>query len=214
MNRALAFAFLIGVSVFAIGEISQAAEGPKVVAEGKWSKPVVDKDGYAVRGRLVLCEKVVPDDRRHVSVYIELQDVCDFVSSSGMQLYCDLGRNDFRPEYKGGLRCELRDQDQKIIEPRGYPFGGAVPLSEWVRLPTDATIRLRSTPFGISGAKAMAISPELGQMWEIADGDSSEYFLSGTFTIDPAAELVPTGEGHVWRGTIELPAMKIVNDRK
>ena len=212
MTRTLVF--LIGVCVFASGEIAQAAEGPGVVAEGEWSKPVVDKDGYSVRGRLVLGENVVVDDRRRIAVYLEIQDACDFISSSGMQLFCDLGRHDFRPEYKGGLRCEMRDKDQKVIEPRGYPFGGAVPLSEWVWLPTDATIRLRSTPFGISGANAMAISPGLNQMWEIADGDAGEYFLSGTFTIDPAADRVPTGEGHVWRGTIELPAMKIVNPRK
>ncbi len=204
-------ALMLGLYVFAMGEIGNAAEDSKVVAEGEWSKSVVDKDGYAVRGRLVLCEKAGADDRRKFAVYVEIQDASDFISSSGMQLYCDMGRNDFRPEYKGGLRCEMLDKDQKIIESRGFPFGGAVPLSEWVRLPVDATIRLRSTPFGISGAKVMAISPGLNQMWEIADGDASEYFLSGTFTIDPAADRVPIGEGHVWRGTIELPAMKIVN---
>jgi hypothetical protein len=192
---------------------SGAVEQPKLIAEGDWSKPVADNRGYAVRGRLVLCEKIVSADRREAAVYVELQDACDFIGG-GMQIFCDLGKTDFRPEYKGGLLCEMRDKDKRIVSPQGYPFGGAVPLSEWVKIPTDATIRLRATPFGIHRAKALAISPELNKLWVIADGDANEYFLSGTFTVDPAADRTPPGKEHVWRGTIVLPAVRIVNQRK
>ena len=34
--------------------------------------------------------------------------------------------------------------------------------------------------------------------------------LSGTFTIDPPASGEPTGQDHVWRGTLQLPAVRIV----
>jgi hypothetical protein len=190
--------------------LGHAAEGPKVIAEGEWSKPVADARGYAVRGRLVLCEKRVGEDRREVVVYVELQDACEFVGN-GMQLFCEMSKTDFRPEYKGGLQCEMRDKDKKLVKPTGYPFGGQVPKSEWVRLPGDATIRLRASPFGVHRAKAMAITPELNKLWVIKDDDLKEYYLSGTFTVAPADDLTPKGDEHVWRGAIVLPAIWINN---
>ena len=206
-------AVLVVIIYWAVCGNAQAAQCPKVIAEGDWSKPVTDTRGYAVRGRLVLCEKHVGEDRREVAVYVELQDACDFIGS-GMQLFCDLGKTDYRPEYKGGLQCEMRDKDNQLISSKGYPFGGGVPLSEWVKIPTDATIRLRASPFGIHRAKAMAISPELNKLWVIGDDDPNEYFLLGTFTVDPAADRIPLGAEHVWRGTIAFPAVRIVNQRK
>jgi hypothetical protein len=200
---------LAGVVLGALGASGRAADAPKVIAAGDWSKPVADRDGDAVRGRLVLCEKVRGDDRREVAVYVELQDARESIGGP-LRLFCDLGRTDFRPEYKGGLRCELRGKDKRPVKPTPYAFSGAVPKSEWVTLPTDATIRLRSSPFGIHRPKAMAISPDLSTLWVIGDDDANEYFLSGTFTAGRDAP----GEDHVWRGTIELPAVRIVNKRK
>ena len=46
-------------------------------------------------------------------------------------------------------------------------------------------------------------------LWVIADDDPNEYFLSGTFTINPPADAAATNNEHVWRGTIELPAVKL-----
>ncbi len=206
---------LVGISMWAICGFGQASSvNSQIVVEGTWSKPVVGKDGYAIRGRLVICEKQISDVRREVAVYVELQDASDFISSGGMQLFCDFGKTDFRPEYTGGLRCEMRDKNQQLVTPTGYPFGGAVPLSEWVRLPTDATIRLRATPFGLHRPGAMTISSEINTLWVIADGDAGEYFLSGTFTVDPAADRTPPGTEHVWRGVIDLPTVKFTNTRK
>jgi hypothetical protein len=205
---------LVGLILWSVGAAAVAADPPKVIATGDWSKPVADTRGYAVRGRLVLCEKVVSADRREVAVCIELQDAKESVGGESMRLVCDLGRSDFRPEYKPGLRCELRDKDKRPVKTSPFAFSGAVPKSEWVTLPSEATIRLRASPFGIHRAKAMAIAPDLGCLWVIGDDDTNEYFLSGRFTVDPAADRVPTGEGHVWRGTIELPAVRIVNRRK
>jgi hypothetical protein len=126
-----------------------------------------------------------------------------------MRLFCDMGKHDFRPEYKGGLDCELRDKNQQPVKTTPFPFGGAVPKSEWVTLPTDATIRLRASPFGISRVKAKAICPHLGKLWVIADDDPNEYYLSGTFAVDPPTDPAPAGNEHVWRGTIALSAVRI-----
>ena len=203
---------LAGIIIWALGGSGQAADPPKVIAEGDWSKPVADTRAFAVRGRLVLCEKPRSDNRREVAVYVELQDGRESIGNS-MRIFCDMGKTDFRPEYKGGLQCELQDKDKKPVKSTSYPFGGAVPASEWVTLPTDATIRLRASPFGIHQAKAMAITPHLGKLWVIGDDDPNEYFLSGTFTVDPDAGRKTIEEPHVWRGTIVLPAVRIMNHR-
>ena len=203
---------VVAVGLLITDAFSQAAEGNKVIAEGEWSKPVDDNRGYAVRGRLVLCEKSAGDDLREVAVYVELQDASKAIGH-GMQLFCEMGKSDFRPEYKGGLQCEMHDKDKRLVNPAGFPFGGAVPISEWIRLPSDATIRLRASPFGIRRAKAMAISPELNKLWVIEDHDTNEYFLSGTFTVAPADDRLEKDGAHIWRGTIVLPAMQIKNKR-
>jgi hypothetical protein len=202
-----------GAVLLTLSGLVQAAEEQNPIAAGAWSKPVSDSRGYALRGRLMLCEKRVSEEHREVAVYVELQDANEFIGD-GMRLFCDFGKTDFRPVYKGGLQCELHDKDNRPVPSTGYPFGGAVPKSEWVTLPSDATIRLRASPFGIHRAKAMAISPQLNQLWVIDDKDSAEYFLSGTFTVDPDAGRKTVEDPHIWRGTIVLPAVRIVNQRK
>lgn len=200
--------------VFALaGGVTYAADPPKVIAEGDWSKAGADKQGRAVRGRLVLAERPRGDDRREVAVYVELQEASDSVGNT-LQVFCDLGRTDFRPEYKGGLRCELTDKDGKAVKASGFAFSGAVPKSEWASLPPDGSVRLRTTPFGIHREKATAVCPDLSTLWEIADGDAGEYKLSGTFTADPSTDAKPPADGHVWRGTLELPALTITGRKK
>jgi hypothetical protein len=41
------------------------------------------------------------------------------------------------------------------------------------------------------------------------EDDPNEYFLSGTFTINPPANAIEQDGGRVWRGTINLPATRI-----
>jgi hypothetical protein len=190
--------------------IGRAADPVKMIAEGEWSKPVADNRGYSLRGRLVLGEKPIRGEFREVVVYVELQDASEFVGNS-LRIFCEMGKTDFRPEYKGGLQCEMHDKDQRQKPSTGFPFGGAVPRSEWVTLPVDGTLRVRATPFGIRHEKALAVSPCLNSLWVIADGDPNEYFLSGSFTVDPPDDHKPSHDEHVWRGTILLPAMRIVN---
>jgi hypothetical protein len=190
---------------------AKAAKWPRILAAGEWSAPVADTRGYALRGRLVLGEKRPQDDLREVVVYVDLQDVSDFVGH-GMQLYCDLGRIGSRPGRPSGLHCELRDKEQRLIEPKSYPFGGAVPKSEWIGLPCEATIRLRTSPFGVRRAKTLAITPVLNELWEINDDDSNEYLLSGSFTMAPADDRLEKDGQQIWRGTLTLPAVRIRND--
>ena len=118
----------VGIILWAVAGIGKSADPPKVIAEGDWSKPVADTRGFEVRGRLVLCEKTWSDDRREVAVYVELQDARESIGGS-MRIFCDFGKSDFRPEYKGGLQCQLQDKDKNPVKATSYPFGGAVPVS-------------------------------------------------------------------------------------
>ncbi len=131
-----------------------------------------------------------------------------------MRLYCDMGKNDFRPDYRSGLQCELKDKDGRPVKSTPVRFGGRVPVSQWVTLPADATIRPRVTPFGLHRSKAMAISPHLGSLWVIGDDDPNEYSLSGTFAIDSPDNKIPPGDEHAWKGTLELPSVRIMNQHR
>jgi hypothetical protein len=208
---------LVGVCLTSLCNLGQAADPPKIIAAGEWSKPVADNRGCAVRGRLVVGEKPADEDQvrargRTIVVYVELQDASDFVGNS-LRIFCEMGKHDFRPEYKPGLQCEMRDTEQRLVPTTGFPFGGAVPKSEWVTLPADGTIRVRATPFGIRRPGGWAISPHLNSLWVIGDDDPKEYFLSGTFTVAPADDQIPAGEEHVWRGSIVLPPARIQNKK-
>ncbi len=202
----------VALCLLVAGTYIHAAEPPKVIAEGEWSKPVDDNNGYALRGRLVLCEKPAGGDLREVAVYVELQDASEAIGM-GLQIFCEMGKTDFRPEYKGGLQCEMHDKDKRVVPHTDYAFGGATPKSEWVKLPSDATIRVRATPFGVARAKEMGITPDLGKLWVIKDGDPNEYFLSGAFTVAPADKGLEKDGGHIWRGEIVLPPVRIKNKR-
>jgi len=126
-----------------------------------------------------------------------------------MRIFCDFGKSDYRPEYQGGLKCELRDEEGQVVAAQAFPFGGAVPKSEWITLPADATIRLRSSPFGIHRPGALAIAPDVGTQWIIPDGDRTVYKLSGKFTAERAHENQNEGEERDWQGTLELPAVRL-----
>jgi hypothetical protein len=192
----------VGLVSYALTNMAGAADAPKVIAEGDWSKPVA-ADGYALRGRLVLCEKGA-----QTAVYVELQDASEAVIP-GMRLYCAMGQPDTRPEHKSGLECELRDKDQKPVARKPSGWGGRVSKPVWVTLPADAAIRLRATPFGVGQDKARAIRPSPLQLWAINDDDPNDYFLSGTFTINPPTDAIEQDGMRVWRGTINLPATRI-----
>jgi hypothetical protein len=188
---------------------SRASEPPQEIAIGEWSKPVADTRGYALRGRLVLAERRYNDDRREVAVYVELQDASE-ARGGGMRIFCDLGKTDLGGATKTGLTCELRDKNDQTVPSTAFTFSGGIPQSEWLYLPSDGSVRLRASPFGIHRPGAMAISPHSGQLWVIANDDPGEYSLSGTFIVDPDEGRDTIQDPQVWRGTIELPALRVV----
>jgi hypothetical protein len=202
---------VLGLGLSALSGIGRTAEAPQLVAAGAWSKPVVDNEGFALRGRLVLYDKRYDATRRDTIVYIELQEASESAARP-LQLYGDMGRNDFRREYLPGLHCELRDKAEKALDPVGFPFGGAVPRSQWVILPADSTLRLRASPWGIWRPNARAICSDIGTLWIIPDDDRKPYYLSGTFTAEVPKDLMPPTDDHVWHGTLLLPPAKIIND--
>ena len=64
----------------------------------------------------------------------------------------------------------------------------------------------------------MAICPGLDKMWVIADDDRGEYLLSGKFTIAPPAappaDQTAKSGAHVWKGTIDLPPVRLKNPKR
>lgn len=176
---------------------------------GNWSESVADSRGYTLRGRLVLVDKVGHNGHRESVLFVELQDTCQFIGN-GIQVFCDMGKSDFRPEYPGGLNCELVDKNRQLLKPVSFAFGGAVPRSEWVKLPVDASIRVRATPFGLRRDNAKVICPHLGAMWVIENSDKGEYMLKGTFVVQPRVEKSIDESLHAWTGKLVLPSLRIV----
>ena len=211
--------FIAATVVMLFGGLLRAGLPETPLAEGAWSTAVADADGDALRGRLVVYERPLVvggrdgfprQVRREVLVYLELQDAREFVGRP-VRVFCDLGRTD--PRHKGGLHCAMVDKDRKPVPTVPFVFAGGLPASQWVALPTDATIRVRTTPFGIHREDALAIAPTADALWVIGAGDANEYFLSGTFTADEDAAAgagdKPADAGHAWRGTLELPAVRV-----
>lgn len=176
---------------------------------GSWSESVADSQGYSLRGRLVLVDKVGHNGHRESVLFVELQDTCPFIGN-GIRVFCDMGKTDFRPEYQGGLDCLLLDKNNQPAKSASFAFGGAVPRSEWVKLPVDASIRVRATPFGLRRDNAMLISPHLGAMWVIENGDKNEYLLKGTFKVQSRDDKNIEDSHHAWTGKLMLPPIRIV----
>jgi hypothetical protein len=190
---------------------AHTAPVPRVLAEGAWSKAVADSRGYALRGRLVVTETQKAPDSREAAVFVELQDASDFVGST-MRVYSDFRIPPPGPAGGAGLKCELLDRNKKPVASEPVPFGGGVPAPQWVNLPSQATIRLRASPFGIHRPGAMVLCPQLGSYWTLRDDDPHEYFLSATLTVEGPAPPEGAAE-HVWRGTIVLPSLRVRNGR-
>jgi hypothetical protein len=192
--------------------LAAAADAPKVIGTGDWSK-VVDNSGCAIRARLVVGECPRGDKRRETSIYLEIQDATDS-KGRDVQIYCDLSALNFRPGEKGGVTCELRDKDGESIKSLPSARSGGIPGSRWVTLPSDATIRLRISPYGIARESGIGLVTTANN-WIIAEDDASEYFLSGVFTADPAENAAaPEQKTSIWSGTIKLPPVRIANPSK
>lgn len=201
-----------GIAIIERGNIQtvngKAIQMPSAELAGDWSESVTDSRGYSLRGRLLLVDKVGHNGHRESVLFVELQDTCQFIGH-GIKVFCDMGKTDLRPEYHGGLNCELLDRNNQPVKTASFSFGGAVPRSEWVKLPVDASIRIRATPFGLRRDNARVICPHLGAMWVIENTDKHEYVLKGTFEVQPQEGKGIDESLHAWTGKLVLPPIRI-----
>jgi len=185
-----------------------AATETNFVSVGEWSNPVSDSYGYRLRGRLLLCQVPWrgPASTPDIGVYLELEEISDF-SVAPVQVLCDLSP----AKHSDGLLCELRYTDGRPVAEGGI-YSGGVPGSCWITLPAYSSIRLK-----VSGGTAKATQDWIQitlsrQSWAFPSKNTNDCFLSGTFTVNPPAELVTPytpSNYHVWKGTLTLPAVRI-----
>jgi hypothetical protein len=196
-----------------------AADDPSVAALGEWSKPVAIEDGFAIRGRLLICD--TPDHASSVSktdtaVYLELQEFSAGVSS--VRVHCELSGRNGRNNAPG-LRFELRDAKGKLVPHSPGGFGGGMPESCWLTLEPYGSARLRASVYGGGRLSdgGLAIYLASGGWWDVHPNPTNEYFLSATFTAKGVTNKmgwVEITNRNVWHGTLALPPVKIPVQKK
>ncbi len=193
-----------------------AVDDTYILAAGNWSKPASDLLGYALRGRLLLCES--PKDKG-TAVYLELQE-CSEMWGGCLDVYCNLEPSvalGGHPDAQGRKRVEkaaaiweLRDASGKLVPQSPGGFGGGAPGASWVSMPSDSTVRLRASVYGGGRLEDGSLSIFfLSNHWVIPPRSTNDYYLSCIFTVDPPKNQVALPEHHVWQGTLVLPKMKI-----
>ena len=193
--------------VFAAHQFWCGAAETNFVSVGEWSKPVSDYYGYTLRGRLLLQQvrrglSSTPD----VGVYMELEEVSDS-DVPPVEVFCDLDSTN----HADGLRCELRYEDGRPVPPGGG-FSGRGPGSSWITMPAYSSVRLR---VGLYISARWSYGPRIyltRESWYIPASTTNDCFLSGTFTVNPPADLVTAytpSIHHVWKGTLTLPPLRI-----
>jgi hypothetical protein len=155
-----------------------AVEDTNILAAGDWSKPVDGSHGDTLRGRLLLGES---PKNNSPAIYLELQD-CGQGWANDMDVYCNMNPG-------GGCHLNFSDASGQPVRMKGGGFGGGMPGKSWITLPADATVRLRISAYATFSYASM-----------------NDYFISGTFTIDPPADHL--GD-NVFQGTLNLPPLKI-----
>jgi hypothetical protein len=170
-------------------------DGGWFVAVGEWSALV-----EGLRGRLVIAQKYPHGDVN----YIETRVYVEFENSSAADSPTDTIDLYFDPT---GLTCELVDAAGQAV-PQGPGFlDRGRPGGYWVTLPFDATMRLRVNPSGQGDTRNVGLLiPLWNASWLVPARGAGEYFLSGTFVVNPPMALA---RGNVWRGTLVFPKLKV-----
>ncbi len=115
----------------------------------------------------------------------------------------------------GGCDWELRDSTNKTIPNSPGGASGGEPAAEWVLLPCDSTVRLRASAYNGGRLKASVFTIDLPyhHFWQIPAHGTNQYFLSGTFIVNPPPNHVPRSNHVVWSGKLTLPKVRIPLDR-
>ncbi len=184
---------------------ADAALESKLLAVGPWSEPVgyreIGRHGCSVRGRLLICEgysSAYTGKMPETQVYLELQNVSSGVGDP-IELYCDV---------RNGLRCQLLDAKGRPA-PAPPTFNGGFPGACWTTLPYDATVRLRASWYGHGTQAGGGLRIPVFHELEVPAGATNDYFLSGTFTVDPPTNHVLSPSQEIWVGTLVLPSFKM-----
>jgi hypothetical protein len=198
-------AFLL---IFAACHFCHGAAETNCISVGGWSKPVSDFYGYALRGRLLLRQVPWrgPSNTPDVGVYLELEEVSDFMAVP-MEVFCDL----LSTNRADGLHCELHYSDGQPVA-GGMVFSGGGPGSCWITMPSFSTMRLRVSMDNTAKSKRGIPIYLTRESWIIPPGTTNDCFLSGAFRVNPPADLVTPytpSNHHVWKGTLALPPLRI-----
>lgn len=204
----------LAACLWAGGRAARAAEVVELAA-GEWSAPVADARGYALRGRLLVCEAHPRSDLVDIAVYVELQEVSNFIGGE-LAVYCEMGKTDFSGDYPYGLSCEMLDAAGESVPQQTAAFGGAVPRSRWVVLGADDAVRLRVNPFGIRRREGEPGLPLMvdGSFWFLRADDPQTYALRGAFGAGLPGDPAPPADAHVWQGRLELPPVALPPERR
>jgi hypothetical protein len=185
-----------GVASAEVGQAMLArGDGGWFVAVGEWSARV-----EGLRGRLVIAQKYPHGDVNYVEtrVYVEFENSTEGDGpTETIDLYFD----------PAGLTCQLVDAAGQAV-PQGPGFlDRGRPGGYWVTLPFDATMRLRVNPSGQGDTRNVGLLiPLWNASWLVPAHGAEEYFLSGTFVVNPPMALA---RGNVWRGTLVFPKLKV-----
>jgi hypothetical protein len=186
--KAIVFALLVASSNYCF-----AAADTNVIAVSDWSQSV---DG--LRGRvLVLYEG------RETVAYLELQNVSD-AKNSCKDIYFDPASE---------FTFELRDALDKSPRQVGGRGSGGFPMSFWVSLPPDSTIRLRASWYGYGYPRGRGLMIPLYHHLTIPEGDTNDYFLTGTFTANAPTNHVSLPDHILWQRTLTLPKTRVFNEK-
>ena len=176
----------------------EAGRSGVLLGVGGWSRPVTDRAGYTLRGRLLASW---PSDRRNNSrggsprIEMELQHLALSPDGLPFTVYFDPGQS---------LQCELRDARGALV-PSLPASQGPAPRSCWITVPFDGEVKFPldpGNPSSPSGSDGLTI--QLGRRaWHIPARDTNVFFLSGTFT--PTTNRVHPLGYPVWAGRFKLP---------
>jgi hypothetical protein len=193
--------------LLAAGHLSFAEGDAKIIATSDWSKPVGAAGGSIIRARMMVAQgrsAAFAGPWPETQFYLEFQNVSSAIAAP-TQFYFDPS---------SGLRCVMKDAQGKAPSQAGGGSGGG-PGAAWITLPYDSAVRLRANMYGYGrkpGEGLLLCLWPPAQYWDIATGDTNDYYLSGTFTITTPRSFVPKdveAARSVWTGTLELPRMKI-----
>lgn len=191
----------------------EAGRSGVLLGVGRWSRPVTDRAGYTLRGRLLVFDKPHfslsgMEFRGSCPVYLELQNLSSR-RDRDVAVYFALA---------DGLECDLRDAHGKPCRPNNdntalsslLAYGYFWTRQYWAAVPIDGSVRLRAGPSLSSSSPnldGLHIEMSRGPSWYAPEGDTNRYFLSGTFS--PPTDHPSPPDAHAWQGRLDLPAVEL-----